>query len=166
MSRRRRAGGVEVFRETTVDAIRRDGASTRCWRGSSEAKQALDHGPRRRPSFRGPPRRRLDGDSRGGSRRRPLADRRSPPRPSFRGPPRRRSAAILEALRSRRPPRDDVEPVQERRDAPTAAPRPRSPRGQRANRLCGNQPVCRVRRRAGVASMAWRTTRRFRTNAP
>ena len=32
--------------------------------------------------------------------------------------------------------------------------------------LCGNQPVCRVRRRAGVASMAWRTTRRFRTNAP
>ena len=25
--------------------------------------------------------------------------------------------------------------------------------------LCGNQPVCRVRHRAGVASMAWRTTR-------
>ena len=50
--------------------------------------------------------------------------------------------------------------------------------------LCGNQPVCRVhddaavpapssgdepappRHRAGVASMAWRTTRRFSTNAP
>ena len=49
--------------------------------------------------------------------------------------------------------------------------------------LCGNQPVCRVldaavlapssgdepaspRHRAGVTSMAWRTTRRFSTNAP
>ena len=48
--------------------------------------------------------------------------------------------------------------------------------------LCGNQPVCRddaavlarssgdeptpPRRRAGVASMAWRTTRRFSTNTP
>ena len=51
--------------------------------------------------------------------------------------------------------------------------------------LCGNQPVCRVhgddvpalapssgeeptppRYRAGVVSMAWRTTRRFSTNAP
>ena len=37
--------------------------------------------------------------------------------------------------------------------------------------LCGNQPVRRVRpasprHRAGVASMAWRTTRRFSTNAP
>ena len=50
--------------------------------------------------------------------------------------------------------------------------------------LCGNQPVCRVhddaamldplsneepaspRHRAGVASMAWRTTRWFSTNAP
>ena len=29
-----------------------------------------------------------------------------------------------------------------------------------------NQCVCRPRRRAGVASMAWRTTRRFSTNAP
>ena len=42
------------------------------------------------------------------------------------------------------------------------------------NHLCGNQPVRRVcpldgappRHRAGVASMAWRTTRRFSTNAP
>ncbi len=40
-------------------------------------------------------------------------------------------------------------------------------------RLCGNQPVCRVREepasprhRAGVASMAWRTTRGFSINAP
>ena len=48
--------------------------------------------------------------------------------------------------------------------------------------LCGNQPVCRddaavlarssgeepapPRHRAGIASMAWRTTRRFSTNAP
>ena len=37
--------------------------------------------------------------------------------------------------------------------------------------LCGNQPVRRKeepspRHRAGVASMAWRTTRRFSTNAP
>ena len=29
--------------------------------------------------------------------------------------------------------------------------------------LCGNQPERRVR---GVAAMAWRTTRRFRTNTP
>ena len=47
-------------------------------------------------------------------------------------------------------------------------------------RRCGNQPVCRVavlapssgeepaspRHRAGVASMAWRSTRRFSTNVP
>jgi hypothetical protein len=33
--------------------------------------------------------------------------------------------------------------------------------------LCGNQPVCRVPpHRAGVASMAWRATRRFSTKAP
>ena len=34
--------------------------------------------------------------------------------------------------------------------------------------LCGNQPVRRVhsRHRTGVASMAWRTTRRFSMNAP
>ena len=43
------------------------------------------------------------------------------------------------------------------------------------NHLCGNQPVRRVRsgdepapprHRASVASMAWRTTRRFSTNTP
>ena len=32
--------------------------------------------------------------------------------------------------------------------------------------LCGNQPVRRAAHRAGVALMAWRTTRRFGTNAP
>ena len=32
--------------------------------------------------------------------------------------------------------------------------------------LCGNQPVRRVRHRADIMKMAWRTTRRFSTNAP
>ena len=45
---------------------------------------------------------------------------------------------------------------------------PHACRERKGESLCGDQPVRRVRprHRAGVASMAWRSTRRFSTNAP
>ena len=105
----------------------------------------LHHGPRRRPSFRGPPRRRLDGYSRRRSRRRPLADR--PPKIVEdllrRAPPpfrvlRRRFQQPSEDRRA-----DDVEAVQERRDFRREAFPGLGHRAVRVE-LCGNQPVCRV----------------------
>ena len=94
-----------------------------------------------------------------------------------------------------RPRRDGAQPERRRRlpELPDALRRRRRGRRRREH-LCGNQPVRRVHRqcftksflgddaavpapsggeepapsryRAGTASMAWRSTRRFRTNAP